>query len=196
VRPPLDRVAVRDRDAHELGDHRDREWVGQLLDHVHLARLGRAREELVHDPLDVRAERLDDAGREGLADQGAETRVVGRVAEQHGEGEPGPVRRGAEPALHQGLVPALAEARVAEDDGDVLVPGQHVEPEGMMVDGILGPEAVVCRIRVGQELGVEEVQRAHLTCPAECSASVNGRPSRKIHTAWTRPPCRHVWRRS
>ena len=166
ARPCLHRLAVVDGNAQELGDHRHGQGVGQVLDHVHPAGPGDALEEAVHDPLDVRAQRLDDAWREGLADERAEPRVIRRVAEEHGQREPGPVRRGAEPALDEGLVPALAEARVAEQGGDVVVPGQHVEPQPMAVDGVLGPEPMEGGVRVREELGVEEVQLGHARRPA------------------------------
>ena len=77
------------------------------------------------------------------------------------------LRPAAEAALEQRLVAALAEPRVAQEGQDVVVPGEDVEPERMAVDGILRPQAMEGRIRVREEVGIEEVQLAHARPPTE-----------------------------
>ncbi len=115
--------------------------------------------------------------------------MVGRVAEQHGQREPGPLRPAAEAALEQRLVAALAEPRIAQEGQDVVVPGEDVEPERMAVDGILRPQAMEGRIRVREEVGIEEVQLAH--APSDGASVLRPSipaPSRKIHLALTPSP--------
>ncbi len=161
ARPRLDLVGLVDGDAEQLRDHRHRQGIGEVLDHVHAPRLGHPVEQAVHDRLDARPERLDDARREGLADEGAEPRVVRRVAEEHRQREPRRVGPAAEARLEEGLVSALPEARVAEERGDVVVAREDEEPEGMPVDRRFGAEPMVDGIRIGEEAGIEEVELAH-----------------------------------
>jgi hypothetical protein len=62
--------------------------------------------------------------------------VIRRVTKEHRQREPRALRTGAEPALDQGLIPALAEPRVAQEGRDVGVPGQDVEAERVAMDRI------------------------------------------------------------
>ncbi len=81
--PLLDLLRVARGHAQELGDHRHRQRVGQRLDHVDPLLIGHAVEQAFHDGLDVPAEGLHHARREGLADERPEPRVVGRIAKHH-----------------------------------------------------------------------------------------------------------------
>ena len=80
--PRPEQVLVLGGDPEQLADHRDRQRVAETGDEVEAGRV-----DVVEHPVDqvrhVRPELLHGAGREGLAHQLAEPRVVGRVHEQH-----------------------------------------------------------------------------------------------------------------
>src|SRR6266849_5735020 len=57
----------------------------------------------------------------------------------------------------------LDEARIAKHRHHVLVPGEHPEVEGTVMDRILRTQAAVCRIRIRQELGVHRGEAVHVT---------------------------------
>ena len=102
---------VRQRYAQHLADDDDGQGIGEFLDQVHVAGAGGLVEQAVDDLLDVRAELLDDAGRESLADQAPEAGMVRRIAVEHGQAEAG--RRLAEARGHEGGDGLLDEPWVA-----------------------------------------------------------------------------------
>ena len=69
--PALEALVVLDGHAEHLADDVDGDRVGELLDEVHRARCLDAVEEPVHDLRDARAQRLDHARGERLADEAA-----------------------------------------------------------------------------------------------------------------------------
>ncbi len=81
--PVPESVAVLDGNAEHLADDDDGQGVRELLDQVHRVPALDAREEAVHDALDVRAQPLHHARGERLAHEAAEPRMVRRVAIQH-----------------------------------------------------------------------------------------------------------------
>ena len=115
-------------------------------------------EEAVHDLLDVPAELLDRARREGLAHQPAQPGVIGRVTEEHRAGQP----IGLLPAVHRGehLLELLApEPRVAQDGHAVLVAREDPETHRRLVDGLLLAQPPVERVRIGVEFRQERVEQ-------------------------------------
>ena len=102
---------------------------------------------------------LDRAGREGLAHQPAQPRVVGRVAEQHRARQ----RRllgGVAVHRREHLLELLApEPLVAQDGHAVLVAREHPEAHRRLVHGILLAQPPVERVRIGVELGQERIEQ-------------------------------------
>ena len=154
-------------DPEELADDGARQGLGQVGDDVHPAGRRDAIEQGVDVRLDARAERLDGARRERPAHRVAEPRVVRRVAEEHrlpvaagleargvSETAARPVRGGSPARPEVALEPLAPEPWVAEDRGHVGVAREDPEPMRRAVDRILGAEARVERIRIGEERGV------------------------------------------
>ena len=133
--------------------------------------------------LDARPERLDGARRERPAHRVAEPRVVRRIAEEHrlpvAAGLEARRRetaacavRGRSPARPEvALEPLAPEPRVAEDRGHVGVAREDPEPMGRAVDRILGAEARVERIRIGEERGVGRTEEGRAVDPLSVAGS-------------------------
>ena len=158
VHPPrLEALVVLDGDAEHLADDGHGQRIRELLDQVHRPRALDSREQAVDDLLDVRPESLDHARGERLADEAPQPRVVRGVAIQHRQPDAG--RDGhAEARRHERGDRLLGETRVAQYRHDVLVPGEHPEPEGTVVDGILGAQAMVGGIGISDELRIHRIE--------------------------------------
>ena len=162
--PLPEQLAVCRGHAHHLADDAHRQGIGEVRDQLHLAAAHHGVEQLVHHLLDPPAQGLDRARREGAAHERAQPGVVGWVLHEHGVSEPRPPEASGDHLLE----PAAAEARVAQDERDVLVARQHPHAHRGLVHGVLGPQPVIERIRVLDDLGEEGVEldglgRAHRT---------------------------------
>ena len=106
-----EQLSVLGRNAEQLADHRDRKREGEVADHVEAPRFPQRRQQLLGHLGDARAELLDGARGERLADQSTQPGVVGSVHEQedlrqHLTGDVG--HRG-------GVALVAAPARLAQD---------------------------------------------------------------------------------
>jgi hypothetical protein len=140
------------RHAEHLADHRDRQRVRKVLDHVHATLRLHPVQQPVDDLLDVLPQGLDHPWREGLAHQRAQPRVIGRIAKQHRARQR---RLLALVAVHrrQHLLELLAAESLIAQHGHAVVPaGQHVEAERTAMDRIPLAQPPVERIRVRVEL--------------------------------------------
>ena len=98
VGPVLEQVPIGRGHTHHLGDHDRRQRVGEVGDHVHVAARRQLGDETVDDLDDAGLPLRDRPRRERPADQLAQARVVGGIAEHHPLAED-PVRGGALGAL-------------------------------------------------------------------------------------------------
>ena len=89
VRPGPEPVAVLGRHPQHLGDHDDRQRVRHCLHQIEAGRVHRVQQG-VHQAPDVGLKGVDRPPGERLVDKGSQSRVVGRVQEQHGVSRPGP----------------------------------------------------------------------------------------------------------
>ena len=124
--------------------------------------VGHAIELLVDDLLDARPHVGDAAGGEGLGDQAAQPRMVGRILHQHGAGEAGDGRLVhavgvAVAALHVAHE-ILAEALVAQGESHVLVARDQPEALRRLEDGRRLAQAAIERIGVGDEGRIERIE--------------------------------------
>src|SRR5438552_2988627 len=141
-----------------LADHGHGERVGEVGDDIHGVRVLHLVQEPIHDALDVGAHPLDHARGEGLAHQGAQPRVVGRIAEEHRAREAAllallPVHGG-----EQGLEGFAPEAGIAQAHDHVVIAREDPEAHGGLVDGVFLAELVIEGIRIGVELGEERIE--------------------------------------
>jgi hypothetical protein len=116
-RGPVELRLVFDRHPQQPADHRYRQWVGQIFDHIEFT-LGRDLfEQTVDHGGDIGFQRLDDLGRERLADQPAQPSVVGRIEEQKAGGAERAHLLACGQGLlrHRGLGAITAGIRVAQD---------------------------------------------------------------------------------
>src|SRR5204863_6293007 len=81
VGPALEPIALRGRDAEELGDDDRRRRIRHLADQVHRAAFDDRDDQLVDDGLDAWLSGFGDTPRERGRDQFAQSGVVGRVRE-------------------------------------------------------------------------------------------------------------------
>ena len=158
-RPAADRRVIVHRHAQHLADDRHRQRVGEVLDDVHAVLPGHAVEQAVDDLLDVRAHRLDHARRERLADQRAQPRMIGRVAEEHRAREGRLLRLVAVDRGEHLLELLASEARVAQDVDAVVVARQHPESQRAVVDRLLLAQPPIERVRVGVELRQQRIEQ-------------------------------------
>ncbi len=152
--PALEQLAVRGGHAQQLADDDRRQRVGQVGQHVHLARLDHRVEQLVDQRLDAGPQGLHHAGRERLADQRPQPGVVGRVEEHHEAGTDLADRshgRGVGALGEQRRVGA--EPRVPQEGGAVVVAGEDPAAVGGVVDRLPLPDEPVDGVRVPPVLG-------------------------------------------
>ena len=140
--------------------------IGYANSSIEIHRAGglRARDQAVDDLLDARAQPSTTRGRERLADQAPEPRVIRRIAIQHRE--PDAARHSAPKRAATSAASGSLMKRASRSTADhVFVPGEHPEAERAVVDGILGAQAVVGRIRVRQELRIHRIEALHVARP-------------------------------
>ena len=149
-------------DAQHVADHDHRQAMGEVAHDVHLALGNHAIELLVDDLPDARPHVGDAAGGEGLGDQAAQPRMVGRILHQHGAGEAGDRRLvhavGAAVAALHVAHEILAEALVAQGESHVLVARDQPEALRRLEDGRRLAQAAIERIGVGDEGRIERIE--------------------------------------
>jgi len=79
----LDAPDVCHRDAQQLADDGSRQREGEVADHIHPSLAGRAVEQLVHQALDERLQRIDSVRGEALVDETAQARVLRGIGDGH-----------------------------------------------------------------------------------------------------------------
>lgn len=181
-------------DPEELADDRARQGLRQVGDDVHPAGRRDAIEQGVGVRLNTRTKRLHRTRRERPAHRVAEPRVVRRVPKEHrlpvacaieARGVSETARRavrGRSPTRPEVALEALAsEPRVAEDRRDVRVAREDPQSVRRAVDWILGPQARVQRIRIGEERGVGRPEEGRVVDPRSVVSSfVDPRPARPV----------------
>src|SRR5438128_1328665 len=81
--PLLKPVTVLRRHPEHLGDDDDRQRVGEIVNDLEFASIAGLREHVFDDLPDARPQVLDGPRRERLADQAAQSCVIGRIGGQH-----------------------------------------------------------------------------------------------------------------
>ena len=108
----------------------------------------------IDDLLDARPHVLDPARGEGLNDQPAQSRMIGRVLLKH------PVAHGAIDWLVKDLSPIASrhpadkiftKAFVTQNEADLGVPARHMKSERRAVYRINRPKSVIAGIRIGDD---------------------------------------------
>ena len=186
-RPLAHRVGVLGGRAEQLADHRHRQRVGEVGDDVHRRAVLHQVEPSLDDRADARLQAVDDAAREGLADERAQARVGGRVAKDHrtrhalGIVAVDPGEGGAEPFA--------AEARVAHHRHHLVIARHDPVALGAAVDRVFGAQAAIERVGVGPELAARRVehdlalqrrQRAFVAMPGDSGFGL-GEPEAHVH---------------
>ena len=166
ARPGGDLLLVGVGHAEHLGDHVEGQREGELGDHVAGAALGHRVEHRVDQLLDPRSQRLDRRGREGLAHESAQARVVGWVGVEHARG---PLELGAGSGLEHrqpllvedlDLVVAHTHRRIAQDARHVVVAEQQPLVEQRQVDRVVLTHLREVRVRIFDVARLEGVEEA------------------------------------
>ena len=165
-RPGSEEVAVRGRDAQQLGDDRHGQRLHELGDEVGLPGLAHVVDQAVDDGLDPAPHRLHGPWRERLEDQPSEPRVIGRLEIQHAHvvqlvERPMPGGRLGPAHLRVGRLMEIrpAEPAVAQEPVDVGVPrDEPLVGGGVPQDRMLGLQPSVDRVRIRDEPGVRGIE--------------------------------------
>ena len=164
--PAMKLVLVAEIDAQHFGDDRGGNGQRVVANQVDAPAAAKALDQLVGQRLDAAAHAVDDARREGHLHQRSQAGVIRRIDVEHVAGQrlehrrdPGKFRQllGRQHAEH-----ILGESLVLEHHGHVVVagdqPGRLLVGQHQLVNGRVGPQVRIERIRIGLELGAPDIE--------------------------------------
>src|SRR6266540_2476677 len=190
IRPAPKVVAVADRDAQQLGDHRDWKRKGELVDKLHLAsRLDRINQ-LVRDLLDPRAQLLDHPWRERLGHEPAQPAVIIPVLVQHVSVDEGkrfrhPARVSLQLVRRERECQIADEALVIEENGNGVVMARDEPEHGLPVNPGLAQDWILRTHPLKRCVGLRAETVAIEVVLVRCSQGSNPRANGGVEVGQT-----------
>ena len=128
-RGPAELSLVLDRHPEQSADHRDRQWIGKIADHLQPARVGDLIQQSIDERGDVGLEAPNDSGRERFTDKFAQPGVVRRIQEQKAGGAERPrlLAGGDGPLSDRRLQPVTARRGMPQHLVAVDETGEHAQ---------------------------------------------------------------------